>query len=101
MKIKAIMLALSLSGALLFGENLSLEQSLEKGEKEIDQLEIDPLNPYYIKFLSKNIMHLSKNIMHLSKNIMQMDEIVGLNTNQIIFASKAFRKQDREIKALK
>ncbi|RKV07086.1 hypothetical protein [Helicobacter pylori] len=61
MKIKAIMLCLAVSGALLFGKELSLEQR----EKIIDSIEVNPMNPEYIKFLSKKIM--------------QTNEIVGFN----------------------
>nr|WP_280637998.1 hypothetical protein [Helicobacter pylori] len=41
MKIKAIMLGLAVSGALLFGKELSLEQA----KKRIDTIEVNPMNP--------------------------------------------------------
>ncbi|BDA08216.1 hypothetical protein OHP008_08510 [Helicobacter pylori] len=83
MKIKAIMLGLVVSGALLFCQELSLGQR----EQQIDKLDIDPLNPECIKFLSKNII--------------QTNEMVGFNSKQVIFASKAFREQNAEIRELK
>ncbi|WQS70190.1 hypothetical protein KVC68_07555 [Helicobacter pylori] len=83
MKIKAVMLGLVVSGALSFSNGMSLE----KAKQEIDKIEVNPMNPEYIKFLSKKVM--------------QTNEIVGFNNKQIIFASKAFREQEREIQALK
>ncbi|GHS04174.1 hypothetical protein [Helicobacter pylori] len=56
MKIKAIMFGLVVSGALLFCKELSLEQR----EQQIEKLDIDPLNPEYIKFLSKKIMQTNE-----------------------------------------
>ncbi|MGL2384228.1 hypothetical protein ACQJ8K_01890 [Helicobacter pylori] len=49
MKIKAVMLGLVVSGALLFGKGLSLENR----EQVINGLEINPLDPEYIKLLAK------------------------------------------------
>ncbi len=44
------------------------------------------MNPEYIKFLAKEIVDLN--------------EVVSFNNKQILFASKAFREQDRELQAL-
>ncbi|WRE28992.1 hypothetical protein KVE92_07670 [Helicobacter pylori] len=82
MKIKAIMLGLAVSGALLFGKDLTLEQR----EKVIDKIEVNPMNPEYIKMLSKNIMNTN--------------EVVSFNNKQILFASKAFKEQSRELQLL-
>ncbi|WRE31863.1 hypothetical protein KVE90_07300 [Helicobacter pylori] len=82
MKIKAVMLGLAVSGALLFGKDLSLEQR----EQEIDKIEVNPMDPDYIKMLSKNIM--------------RTNEVVSFNNQQILFASKAFKEQSKELQAL-
>ncbi len=82
MKIKAIMLGLALSGALLFGKDLSLEQRYQT----IDKIKVNPMNPEYIKFLAKKIVELN--------------DVVSFNNEQILFASKAFREQDKELQAL-
>ncbi len=43
------MLGLVVSGALLFCKELSLEQA----KKRIDAIEVNPMNPEYIKYLAK------------------------------------------------
>ncbi|MCQ2912273.1 hypothetical protein JT104_01235 [Helicobacter pylori] len=83
MKIKAIMLGLAVSGALLFGSGASLENR----EQQIDRLEINSLDPQYIKLLAKKIM--------------ETNHIVGLNARAILAGGKAFRQQDSEIQLLK
>lgn len=42
MKIKAVMLGLAVSCALLFGKGLSTEQA----KQNIDKIEVNPMNPY-------------------------------------------------------
>ncbi|GAA8466200.1 hypothetical protein KKKH24_06870 [Helicobacter pylori] len=56
MRIKAIMLGLAVSGALLFGKGLSAEQA----KQNIDKIEVNPMNPEYIKFLAKEIVDLKE-----------------------------------------
>ncbi|GAA7142954.1 hypothetical protein [Helicobacter pylori] len=53
MKIKAIMLGLAVS-AVLFGKGLSAEQA----KKNIEKIDVNPMNPEYIKVLSKEIVDL-------------------------------------------
>ncbi|WRG23402.1 hypothetical protein E5E38_07675 [Helicobacter pylori] len=55
------MLCLAFSGVLLFGKGLSTEQA----KQNIDKIDVNPVNPEYIKFLAKEIM--------------QTNEIVGFN----------------------
>ncbi|WRF79884.1 hypothetical protein FNE37_01970 [Helicobacter pylori] len=82
MKIKAIMLGLALSGALLFSKELSLEQA----KKRIDTIEVNPMNPDYIKFLAKQIL--------------EMRERVNLNTEAILSTEPAIRSQQAKINIL-
>ncbi|MGL2807346.1 hypothetical protein ACQJ93_02300 [Helicobacter pylori] len=82
MKIKAIMLGLVVSGTLLFSNGMSLEKS----KQEIDKIEVNPMNPEYIKFLAKKIVDLK--------------EGVNLNTNAIISTAPVFKGQEMKIKLL-
>ncbi|MGL2386327.1 hypothetical protein ACOWLB_00905 [Helicobacter pylori] len=65
MKIKAIMLGLLVSGALLFGKGLTTEQA----QQEIDKIDVNPMNPEYIKFLAKEIGKLKERTMLNAKAI--------------------------------
>ncbi len=82
MKIKAIMLGLVVSGTLLFSNGMSLEKS----KQEIDKIEVNPMNPEYIKFLAKKIM--------------ETQEIATLNTKAIISTEPVFKGQEMKIKLL-
>ncbi|GAA9180933.1 hypothetical protein HpHA190_05510 [Helicobacter pylori] len=82
MKIKAIMLGLVVSGALLFGKGLSSEQV----KQTIDKADVNPMNPEYIKFLAKEIVDLK--------------ERVNLNTNAIISTAPVFQGHEDKIQAI-
>lgn len=73
MKIKAVMLGLAVSGVLLFGKGLSAEQA----KQNIDKIEVNPMNPEYIKFLAKEIVDLK--------------EITALNTKSILSTAPVFK----------
>ncbi len=84
MKIKAIMLGLAVSGVLLFGDGLNLEQSQQE---IIDNLDIDPLNPRYIKLLMKNLVETS--------------QVVGMNSKAVLYHASLLKEQKIEIQLLK
>ncbi|WP_187935966.1 hypothetical protein [Helicobacter pylori] len=82
MKIKAIMVGLLVSGVLLFGKGLSAEQA----KQNIDKIEVNPMNPEYIKFLAKEIVDLK--------------EKVNLNTKAIISTAPVFKVHDSKVEML-
>lgn len=82
MKIKAIMLGLAVSGVLLFGKGLSAEQA----KQNIDKIEVNPMNPEYIKFLAKEIVDLK--------------ERTALNTKAILSTAPAFKAHEDKIQAI-
>ncbi|GAA8310987.1 hypothetical protein HpDR23_13180 [Helicobacter pylori] len=82
MKIKAIMLGLAFSGVLLFGKGLSAEQA----KQNIDKIEVNPMNPEYIKFLAKEIVDLK--------------ERTALNTQAILSTAPVFKGQEAKIQAI-
>ncbi|WP_231230695.1 hypothetical protein [Helicobacter pylori] len=82
MKIKAIILGLVVSGVLLFGKGLSAEQA----KQNIDKIEVDPLNPEYVKFLAKEIVDLK--------------ERTALNTKALLSTAPVFKGQEDKIQAI-
>lgn len=82
MKIKAVMLGLVFSAALLFGKGLSAEQA----KQNIDKIEVNPMNPEYIKFLVKEIVDLK--------------EGVALNTSAILSTQPVFEGQEAKIQKI-
>lgn len=82
MKIKAVMLGLVVSGAILFGKGLSAEQA----KQHIDKIDVNPMNPEYIKFLAKEIVDLK--------------ERVNLNTKAIISTAPVFKGHEDKIQAI-
>ena len=82
MKIKAVMLGLVISGGLLFGKGLSAEQA----KQNIDNLDVNPMNPEYIKVLAKEVVGLKEKTM--------------LNTTAILSTEPAFSAHERKIRQL-
>ncbi|GAA8304100.1 hypothetical protein HpKG86_01130 [Helicobacter pylori] len=82
MKIKAIILGLAVSGALLFSKGLSAEQA----KQDIDKMDVNPMNPEYIKVLSKEIVVLK--------------ERVNLNTKAILSTAPVFKGHEDKIQAI-
>ncbi|MGL2480342.1 hypothetical protein ACOWNM_03695 [Helicobacter pylori] len=82
MKIKAIMLGLAFSGVLLFGKGLSAEQA----KQNIDKIEVNPMNPEYIKFLVKKIA--------------EMKERENLNTTAILSTAPVLKAHETKIQIL-
>lgn len=82
MKIKAVMLGLAFSGALLFGKGLSAEQA----KQNIEKIDVNPMNPEYIKVLAKEIVDLK--------------EITALNTKAIMSTAPVFKVHDAKIEML-
>ncbi|MGL2665002.1 hypothetical protein ACQJ6G_07875 [Helicobacter pylori] len=82
MKIKAIMLGLAFSGALLFSKGLSAEQA----KQNIDKIDVNPMNPEYIKFLAKEIVDLK--------------ERTALNTKAILSTAPVFKGQEDKIQTI-
>lgn len=76
------MLGLAFSGVLLFGKGLSAEQA----KQNIDKIDVNPMNPEYIKILSKEIVDLK--------------ERTALNTQAIISTSPVFKVHDAKIEML-
>lgn len=82
MKIKAIMLGLAFGGVLLFGKGLSAEQA----KQNIDKIDVNPMNPEYIKFLAKKIA--------------EMKERENLNTQAILSTEPVFKAHEEKIQIL-
>ncbi|OPG65435.1 hypothetical protein BGL87_01270 [Helicobacter pylori] len=82
MKIKAIMLGLAVSGALLGAKGLTSEQA----KQDIEQIDVNPMNPEYIKFLAKQIVDLK--------------QLVSLNTQAIVSTAPVFKGQEGKIQTI-
>lgn len=78
-----MMLGLAVSGVLLFGNGFNLEQS----QQEIDDLDINPLNPQYIKLLTKQLI--------------ETNQIVGLNAKSVLSNAGIIKNHDSEIERIK
>lgn len=76
------MLGLAFSGMLLFGKGLSAEEA----KQNIDKIDVNPMNPEYIKFLAKEIVDLK--------------ERTVLNTQAILSTVPAFKVHDTKIEML-
>lgn len=82
MKIRAVMLGLVISSSLLFGKGLSAEQA----KQNIEKIDVNPMNPEYIKFLAKEIVDLK--------------ERTALNTKAILSTAPVFKTHDAKIEML-
>ncbi len=82
MKIKAVMLGLAVSGVLLFGKGLSAEQA----KQNIDKINVNPMNPEYIKFIAKEIV--------------EVKERVDLNTTAILSTEPVFKGEETKIQTM-
>ncbi|WRF18283.1 hypothetical protein KVE18_06575 [Helicobacter pylori] len=96
MKIKAIMLGLALSGALLFCKDLSLEQA----KKRIDTIEVNPMNTEYIKFLSKQILEMKERVNLNTKAILSTEPVIGIHQDKINILAEHIERMEAELKVL-
>lgn len=96
MKIKAIMLGLAVSGALLFGKELSLEQA----KKRIDTIEMNPMNPEYIKYLAKQILEVKQRVNLNTKAILSTEPVITTERARINILANHIERMEAELKVL-
>ncbi|WRD96335.1 hypothetical protein E5E56_07380 [Helicobacter pylori] len=96
MKIKAIMLGLVVSGALLFCKELSLEQA----EKRIDAIKVNPMNPEYIKYLAKQILEVKQRVNLNTKAILSTDPVIETYRDRINILANHIERMEAELKVL-
>lgn len=96
MKIKAIMLGLVVSGALLFGKELSLEQA----KKRIDTIEVNPMNPEYIKYLAKQILEVKQRVNLNTKAILSTEPVIITERERINILANHIERMEAELKVL-
>lgn len=90
------MLGLAVSGALLFGNGLSLE----KAQQNIDKIEVNPINPEYIKFLVKKIME-NKERMNLNTTaILSTEPVIRSHEAKIQLLAQHIERMEAEVKVL-
>ncbi|GAA7053513.1 hypothetical protein HpCHN10_00380 [Helicobacter pylori] len=96
MKIKAIMLGLVVSGALLFGKGLSAEQA----KQNIDKIDVNPMNPEFIKFLAKEIVDLKQRVNLNTKAILSTDPVITTYRDRINILANHIERMEAELKVL-
>ena len=96
MKIKAIILALAVSGASLFCKELSLEQA----KKRIDTIEVNPMNPEYIKFLAKQILELKERVDLNTAAILSTEPVITKESDKINTLANHIERMEAELKVL-
>ncbi|WP_029567642.1 hypothetical protein [Helicobacter pylori] len=96
MKIKAIMLGLVVSGALLFCKGLSLEQA----KKRIDTIEVNPMNPEYIKYLAKQILEVKQRVSLNTKAILSTEPVITTYRDEINILANHVERMEAELKVL-
>ena len=96
MKIKAVMLGLAVSSVLLFGKGLSAEQA----KQNIDNIDVNPMNPEYIKFLSKEIVDLKETIILNTKAIVSTAPVLEGQEAKIQAIGHKLERMEAELKAL-
>ncbi|WQZ20850.1 hypothetical protein KVL94_04870 [Helicobacter pylori] len=96
MKIKAVMLGLVFSGVVLFGKGLSAEQA----KQNIDKIEINPMNPEYIKFLAKEIVGLKETTALNAEAILSTAPVLKGQESKIQAIAHELERMDAELKVL-
>jgi len=96
MKIKAIMLGLAVSGALLFGKELSFEQA----KKRIDTIEVPPMSPDYIKYLAKQILEVKQRVELNTKAILSTGPVITTERDRINILANHIERMEAELKVL-
>ncbi|GAA9010075.1 hypothetical protein BTM285_08460 [Helicobacter pylori] len=96
MKIKAIMLGLLVSGGLLFCKGLSLEQA----KKRIDTIEVNPMNPEYIKRLAKQILEVKERVNLNTDAIISTGPIIETYKDRINILANHIERMEAELKVL-
>lgn len=90
------MLGLVISGALLFGKGLSVEQA----KQNIDKIDVNPMNPEYIKFLAKKIVDLEERTMLNTKAIMSTAPVFKVHDSKIEMLVENMQRMEAELKVL-
>ncbi|MGN8398245.1 hypothetical protein ACR9KP_04365 [Helicobacter pylori] len=96
MKIKAVMLGLAFSGVLLFGKGLSAEQA----KQNIDKIDVNPMNPDYIKFLAKEIVDLKERTALNTKAILSTAPVFKVHDSKIEMLVENMQRMEAELKVL-
>ncbi len=96
MKIKAVMLGLAVSGAILFGKGLTAEQV----KQNIDKTNVNPMNPEYIKFLAKEIVDLKERTMLNTEAIISTTPVFKGQEDKIQIMAHELERMDAELKVL-
>ncbi|WQW24810.1 hypothetical protein KVS21_06710 [Helicobacter pylori] len=96
MKIKAIMLCLLVSGALLFGKGLSVDEV----KQQIDKIEVNPMNPEYIKFLAKKIAEMKERENLNTSAILSTEPVIKVHEAKIDILAQHIERMEAELKVL-
>ncbi|GAA6941820.1 hypothetical protein HpHUE59_05810 [Helicobacter pylori] len=96
MKIKAIMLGLVVSGVLLCGKGLSPEQA----KQHIDKIDVNPMNPEYIKFLAKEIVDLKGRVDLNTEAILSTEPVIITYKDRINILANQIERMEAELKVL-
>ncbi|GAA7082823.1 hypothetical protein ID0203_01150 [Helicobacter pylori] len=95
MKIKAIMMALLFSGALLLGDDVNSMQ------EQIDQSIIDPLDPNLIKEMMKAIVRINNNVKMNNENMHQCNVDIYTLTAKVIELENSLKKLQKRMSQAK
>ncbi|WP_240623589.1 hypothetical protein [Helicobacter pylori] len=90
------MLGLAVSGALLFGKELSLEQA----KKRIDTIEVNPMNPEHIKYLAKQILEVKQRVNLNTKAILSTEPVITTYRDRINILANHIERMEAGLKVL-
>ncbi|MFT2640547.1 hypothetical protein [Helicobacter pylori] len=80
----------------MFGKELSLEQA----KKRIDAIEVNPMNPEYIKYLAKQILEVKQRVNLNTKAILSTDPVITTYRDRLNILANHIERMEAELKVL-